>query len=545
MQRLRRYAPFLVIVVVQLALAILTPSRPLERVVADAPLPLPQDGAVATPQAGPIPTGTALPGTTAGGGTSTHGPAAGPTTGTARPSAATAHCVTGLLNPPPCVAAWSGGSNGGATSTGVTGSTITVLMYHNKENPVSSSIIKQIGVYMSPAEDRAYLAAAARFINKSYQLYGRKISLVHVVGQCDIAPPQESCFRAEADSLVARYKPFAVFWVNNMNETAFLDQLSRKGVVNWGGWNFSDQFNNRLRPYHWDALMGGDRQAEIAAEFWCKRMAGRTASFGGTEFTTKTRRVAILTADTPATAPAGRYLLSLLQKCDRNSPRLQLYSSNTSTAATQSTSTMAKLRRDGVTSVLWFSDPIAPVYATSQMSSQGYFPENVLAGGGLLDFDALGQAYDQRQWEHTFGLSDVGAATPTAQTDGGRVWVAGGGGSASGLSNYAQVLWAYLSLVATGLQQAGPTLTPLTFERGLLSMPGFGGWDQTRNPRLTFTKFGPQDYSALSDVRQVYWDPNATSAVNGKRGAYVPLDRGRRYRAGQLPSSAMSLPGRG
>ena len=68
---------------------------------------------------------------------------------------------------------------------------------------------------------------------------------MHVVGQCDIAPPQESCFRAEADSLVARYKPFAVFWVNNMNETAFLDQMSRKGVVNWGGWNFSDQFNNR------------------------------------------------------------------------------------------------------------------------------------------------------------------------------------------------------------------------------------------------------------------------------------------------------------
>ena len=79
-----------------------------------------------------------------------------------------------------------------------------------------------------------------------------------------------------------------------------------------------------------------------------------------------------------------------------------------------------------MTSVLWFSDPIAPVYATKQMTSQGYFPEHVLVGSGLLDFDALGQAYDQQQWKNAFGLSDVGAATPTAEGDSGRVWVAGG-----------------------------------------------------------------------------------------------------------------------
>jgi hypothetical protein len=556
MPPLRRYAPFLVIVAVQLVLAALTPSRPLQQAQADAPLPLAPGGTSSAPQSGSAAqspaagSGPLAPGGTTSGATAgRHQPAAaggarGTTSAQGGGTAAAPHCVTGLLNPPPCVAGWSGGSNNGATSSGVTGSAITVLMYHSKENPASSAIAKQVGVYMSPAEDQAYLKAAGAFINSRYQLYGRTLNLVHVVGQCDIAPPQESCFRSEADSLVAQYKPFAVFWVNNMNETAFFDELSRKGVINWGGWNFSDQFSKALRPYHWDSLMGGDRQAEIAAEFWCKRMAGHPAQYAGSEFTTKTRKVAILTANTPATEPNGRHLLSLLQKCDHNDPQLQLYSSDTSTAASQSTSTMAKLHRDGVTSVLWFSDPIAPVYASAQMTSQGYFPEQVLVGSGLLDYDALGQAYDQQQWAHAFGLSDVAAAMPTAQSDAGRVWVAGGGGSASGLSDYANVVWAYLSLVATGIQQAGPTLTPLTFERGMLSMQGFGSWQQKHDPRLWFTKFGADDYTGISDVRQVYWDPNAVSDVNGKKGAYVALDQGRRYQSGELPSSPMTLPGR-
>ena len=556
MPPVRRYAPFLLLIAVQVVLAAVVPSHPGSQAQIGAPLAAdaggfsPETGVAGTaPGAVPGASGAPAAGASAAPGAAARTPGRAGGTGAAGQQAAAAkaggpHCVTGLLNPPPCVQTWPGGSNGGATSPGVTGDEITVLMYHNKENPASSAIIKQVGVYMSPAEDAAYLKAAAAFINARYQLYGRTLKLVNVVGQCDIAPPQESCFRAEADSLVSRYKPFAVFWANNMNETAFLDELSRKGVVNWGGWNFTDAFSGSLRPFRWDVLMGGDRQAEIAAEYWCKQLANRPAKFAGSELKGKPRKVAVLTADTPMTAPNGRKLLSLLQKCDKNSPKLQLYSSNTSTAASQSTTTMAQLHRDGVTSILWFSDPIAPVYATKQMTSQGYFPEHVLVGSGLLDFDSLGQAYDQQQWRSAFGLSDVGAAMPTEQADAGRVFAAGGGGDPTELSDYAQIVWGYLSLIAAGIERAGPTLTPLTFERGLHSMPGFGSWQQKHDPRLWFTKFGPADYTAISDARQVFWDPDATSPVNGKPGAYIALNGGRRYQAGELPSSTMALPGR-
>jgi len=48
-------------------------------------------------------------------------------------------------------------------------------------------------------------------------------------------------------------------------------------------------------------------------------------------------------------------------------------------------------------------------------------------------------------------------------------------------------------------------------------------------------KFGPNDYTALQDAREVYWDPTATSAIDGSPGAYVPLNGGRRYENGTWP----------
>ena len=50
--------------------------------------------------------------------------------------------------------------------------------------------------------------------------------------------------------------------------------------------------------------------------------------------------------------------------------------------------------------------------------------------------------------------------------------------------------------------------------------------------------------SALSyeDAKEVYWYPNARSAVDGKAGAYVPLNGGKRYRPGQWSGGLNGIP---
>ena len=55
-------------------------------------------------------------------------------------------------------------------------------------------------------------------------------------------------------------------------------------------------------------------------------------------------------------------------------------------------------------------------------------------------------------------------------------------------------------------------------------------------------QFGPGDYTGNEDAKEVFWDPNARSAVDGKSGAYVPLNGGKRYRLGQWSSGLGGIP---
>jgi len=77
---------------------------------------------------------------------------------------------------------------------------------------------------------------------------------------------------------------------------------------------------------------------------------------------------------------------------------------------------------------------------------------------------------------------------------------------------------------------AGPDLNPQTFDAGMANYPAktgpFGLWD-----------FGPGDRTAANDVREIYWDHSAISTYNGKQGAYIENEPGKRFKPGSLPSS--------
>jgi hypothetical protein len=90
--------------------------------------------------------------------------------------------------------------------------------------------------------------------------------------------------------------------------------------------------------------------------------------------------------------------------------------------------------------------------------------------------------------------------------------------------------WTYFNTAASFIQAAGPLLNPVNLERAILTgQPRFG------TPTQPLVKFGPNDYTALSDIRTVYWNATATSKIDGGRGAYVGIDGGKRYQLGQVP----------
>ena len=496
--------------------------------------------------------GVASTGTSASAGAAAPGAAAGPTnvSGPAVAAGDTSHCVAGkqfgeLATSPPCTAKFVG-DNGGATWTGVTRDTIEIAYYREKDNPAVKAIEEGAGLYSDPNDQQAFQQAATKFINSHYELYGRKVHITFYQGNCSPAPPDPACYRQDADKLVNDLHPFAVIYDNNVTGPDFFDELSKLQTLNWGGWHWSDAFNAQHRPWHWDLFTSGDYQAVETGEYWCNRMANKPAKFAGdVALQTQTRKVAIVVQNYSVSVEAAYHLQSIINGCAPNSAEVVAYAADTSTATAQATSDVAKERRDGDTSILWFSDPIAPVYGTNAESSQGYHPEEVLVGSGLLDYDVLAQLYSPDEWKHAFGPSDIQDQPAFSKTDAAIVWRSAG--NSGDPYSSANLTWGYLEAVAYMLNQTGPTLNPGTFERA-----GFGGpwpdyWLQNHDATHPWSRWGPDPsalgaYAGISDMREVYWDPNATSPINGKQGAYVTLNNHARYRIGQWPHGDPSLP---
>ena len=73
----------------------------------------------------------------------------------------------------------------------------------------------------------------------------------------------------------------------------------------------------------------------------------------------------------------------------------------------------------------------------------------------------------------------------------------------------------YFSILGSGLQQAGPNLNPTTFESAVLTLPAAGG-----TPNHALIKFGPGDFTGVSDARIIFWDTSRAihQVINGKAG---------------------------
>ena len=101
------------------------------------------------------------------------------------------------------------------------------------------------------------------------------------------------------------------------------------------------------------------------------------------------------------------------------------YQSDINRAAEQTRVTVAGLINAKVTTVVCMCDAIAPVFLTNGMTQNSYFPEHLLSGANLIDYDVLGRLYDPAQWAHAFGPSQLtkpGPVTsrPTPPRSGGR-----------------------------------------------------------------------------------------------------------------------------
>lgn len=545
------YAPFIALAALQAVIIIAAPSKAPDGTGSVSALgPLDADGQLAPldptadPGSGVVADGSApidpgSQGGTAGAGGGTSAGTGGGATGAAGD---TSHCRGGrqtdvIYASPPCRPAFTG-SNGGATYRGVTENEILVVDFQCQPNEQVNAILATQGLAASEAETKAMEDAAVKFINERYELYGRKIVVKRVVGDCPLTPPDPAKSR-QAAAEVVKMNPFLVIHYAAGPETH--DVWSRAGIISLGGPNLDASFYNGRRPYRYDVFPSGSEGADEIAEYYCKKMAAGTATNAGAVIhptiggRNTPRKLGVIIPDNGngASTPNAARVKAIVERCSGKEVPVFTYQSDINRAAEQTRVTVAGLINAKVTTVVCMCDAIAPVFLTSGMTQNNYFPENLLPGANLLDYDVLGRLYDPAQWAHAFGPSQLVKPVPFEQSDATKIWrAAGNQGQPCASCN---LITGYWTLIGALLQEAGPTLNPLTVERGVVGAQyRRGGWAETKgDPSQYLITFGPNDYNAISDFREVYWDASATSTIDGKKGAYVDMNGGRRYEPGQ------------
>jgi len=428
---------------------------------------------------------------------------------------------------PPCIASWpeADKGNGGTTARGVTGTDVTFV----------ATTVSQ--------DDLADARALASFFNTRFQLYGRKIRVEKASGDASTQAQTSQGQRALAAD-VAQLRAFASTTpavqvypsYNSADYTTFIDAAAKRGVITIDNGPYVATATQAARnaPYQWSYAPYLDTIERNAAEFACRALAGRPASHGGPAVQFTTRKFGILYSpnENGLAGPEYATLRDGLASCGQAAPAYEYRYSATDPSA--NAQTYAQMRQDGITTVfLVASGSYVNSMTTPQDSS--YQPEWFILGlDGQTRSATTGQHPEQA--EHRFGLNPLDKLLAPG------VSPAGVASASVGLTSTNERLYHQLLVLASGVQAAGPHLTPKTFADGLAQLhfpnPGSG-------QRPTYqASVGFADSSAMiDDIGLLWWDNTQQSPdpVGPGTGAFCSVGGGTRWRLGTWPGDDPGL----
>jgi hypothetical protein len=458
----------------------------------------------------------------------------------------------------PCMPKFEG-DNGGNTWQGVTRDTIVGVLWFHKPDPEVDTLLASQGFAQSPESGAELLSLLEKFLNLHYELYGRKLKLIQHVSQCD--PDDASCPAIEAKAINEKYHPFFVGSdVAAATPQSATEQFARLGVIVTGApYGFSREWFQRMAPFAWSYQADGTYAADAVADYYCKKMVGKVAKLAGDPvLQTKKRKLAIVSSENPPSLESGQHLLKQITggQCGSKADGHTIYtlSVDPAQAEEQQKVLVTRMKNDGITTVYSGSYGCGPTCDQEQ-----FYPENLMGNSGPWDVDPvarllIGISTTPAQARNLFGLGWYPQDPTTQQHDFALAL-------RTVAPNYGEFpyifesTWQIFHGLVSLIQFTGPKLTPQNVARAAETMPQANGWKipspwpgwKCCNAQAAMIRYGPGDFSAISDAREVYWDANAISKNDGKPGAMVcpDGDKCQRYAVGEWasgdPVSAGSL----
>lgn len=423
---------------------------------------------------------------------------------------------------PPCIT--FEGDNGGATSLGVTGDTITVT-YREGDLPsiyaVAGQVAEKANIKDTAEDIRRTIDAYVEYFNTHFQLYGRQVRVHYFKGQGD----QLSEFfgggaeGANADAIRVAQEIGSFADISALT-TPYAEALVRQKVVAIPPVHMSQRWYDEHAPYAWGVLVDCSRLGASAVDWMMKRAWGRPAQYAGDPaYRGEQRRFGLIVPEEPWYQECANAGVADLEGRGGSFTHRINYTLDFQRLSQEAAGMIAQMKDRGVTSVVCMCDPVLPLFLTTQATQQEYRPEWVITGTALTDVDLLGQIYDPDQWRHAFGISFLGDVNQGVKAESYRAYKAVRSDEPAFIHD---ILYYPLLLMFLGIHGAGPELTPHTFEQGLFAYPPTEG-------ETGRWSFGPGDRTATDNAREVYWGPDEISPFNSAPGRWMTALGGQRF----------------
>lgn len=443
----------------------------------------------------------------------------------------------------PCVEPFTG-DNGGATATGVTGDEILVVRYDTDPavDPAGAALVRATGLETNPETAQQTAQDYAEMFGEVYETYGRTVRIEHFLGSG--ASDDEGAAKADAIK-IAEMKPFAVIGGPLQSSSVFADELATRGVLCVGtcAQSLPDSVAEEHMPYLWQTGPTPDQASALAAELIGNLAGPGKAELAGNDaIKAQDRKYALVhynTEDGTHTAVAEALSSSLADHGVDIDQDVE-YILDPSTIQEDARTLIARLENAGVTTVIFYGDPLMPRALTTQATAQDYWPEWILGPNLLADTAVFGRSFDQAQWGNGFG---IGLVFLQGANEIGDAWITYDWAFGKEPPNniYAAILPGVRNIF-NGIQLAGPELTPEAFRDAMLRYPITAGYP-TR-PQQSWGEHGVWDdfdYGGGDDAAVIWWDADAEgtdeSGAEGK-GMYRFANGGERYTIGNFPGDA-------